>query len=92
MGFNDEMRCRTKKLALRIIRLYRALPKTEETRIIGKQLLRSGCSVAANFRAATRGRSKREFESKLSIAVEEADETCFWLELYRKAALSLPQS
>lgn len=81
MGFNDEFRERTKQFALRIIKLFRSLPKTEEARIIGKQLLRSGCSVGANFRAATRARSNAEFYSKLSIVVEEADESAFWMEL-----------
>ncbi|MBZ0204473.1 MAG: four helix bundle protein [Ignavibacteria bacterium] len=81
MGFNDEFRERTKQFALRIIKLFRSLPKTDEARVIGKQLLRSGCSVGANFRAATRVRSKAEFNSKLSIVVEEADETSFWMEL-----------
>ena len=81
MGFNDEFRDRTKQFALRIIKLFRSLPKTEEARIIGKQLLRSGCSVGANFRAATRARSNAEFYSKLSIVVEEADESAFWMEL-----------
>ena len=61
MGFNDEMRIRTKSFALRIIKLFQSLPKTDEARVIGKQLLRAGCSVGANFRAATRGRSSAEF-------------------------------
>jgi len=87
MGFNDDFRIRTKAFALRIIKLFRALPKTEEARIIGKQLLRSGCSVGANFRAATRGRSKKEFEAKLSIVVEEADESCFWMELLMESGI-----
>ena len=87
MGFNDEFRERTKKFALRIIKLYRAIPKTEEARIIGKQLLRSGTSVGANFRAATRARSKAEFYSKLSIADEEADESLFWMELLSETGI-----
>lgn len=81
MGFNDELRSRTKTFSLRIIKLYQALPKTEEARIIGKQLLRSGTSVGANLRAATRSRSTAEFLSKLSIVAEEADECAFWMEL-----------
>lgn len=87
MGFNDEFRDRTKKFALRIIKLFRALPKSDEARIIEKQLLRSGTSVGANFRAATRARSKAEFYSKLSIADEEADESLFWLELLTEAGI-----
>lgn len=87
MGFNDEFRERTKSFALRIIKLYRSLPRTEEAKIIGKQLLRSGCSVGANFRAATRARSKAEFYSKLSIVVEEADESAFWMELLMESGI-----
>jgi four helix bundle protein len=71
----------TKQFALRIIRLYRSLPATDEARILGKQLLRSGTSVGANYRAACRARSKAEFIAKLGIVLEEADETVVWLEL-----------
>ncbi len=72
---------RTKKFALEIIRLFRQLPRNAEAYVIGKQLLRSGTSVAANYRAVQRARSKAEFVAKLGIVVEEADETQFWLEL-----------
>ena len=72
---------RTKKFAISIIRLSRMLPKTEEARVIGRQVLRSGTSVAANYRAVCRARSKAEFIAKMGIVVEEADETVFWLEL-----------
>ena len=72
---------RTKQFALRIIKLYQALPKTGEAQVIGRQILRSGTSVAANYRAACRSRSDNEFYSKISIVVEEADETQFWMEL-----------
>ena len=85
MGFNDELRERTKKFSLRVIKLFQALPKTEEARILGKQLLRSRTSVGANFRAATRARSRKEFFSKLSVTVEEADESAFWMELLMEA-------
>jgi four helix bundle protein len=87
MGFNDEFRDRTKKFALRVIKLFQAPPKTEEAKTIGKQLLRSGTSVGANFRAATRARSKSEFYSKLSIADEEADESVFWMELLTESGI-----
>ena len=63
-----------------MIKLFRALPKTEEARIIGKQVLRSSTSVAANYRAVCRARSKAEFIAKIGIVVEEADETVYWLE------------
>ena len=72
---------RTKRFALRILKLFRSLPKTEEARIFGRQLLRSGTSIGANYRAACRARSRAEFIAKLGIVLEEADETVFWLEL-----------
>jgi len=72
---------RTKLFALRVIKLYQSLPKSGESQVIGKQILKCGTSVAANYRAACRARSKAEFFSKISIVVEEADETLFWIEL-----------
>jgi four helix bundle protein len=72
---------RTKTFALRIVKLFKALPTTEDGRVIGKQLLRSGTSVASNYRAVCRSRSKAEFVAKVGVVVEEADETVFWLEL-----------
>jgi len=79
--FNEALRNRTKQFALRIIKLFQSLPKSGECQIIGKQLLKSGTSVAANYRAACRAKSKAEFVSKISIVIEEADESAFWLEL-----------
>ena len=64
-----------------LLNCFRSLPKTDDARIIGKQLLRSGTSVAANYRAVCRARSKAEFIAKIGMVVEEADETVFWLEL-----------
>ena len=78
---------RTKDLALRTIKLFQSLPKAEDARIIGRQLLRSSTSVAANYRACCRSRSDAEFFSKMSIVVEEADETLFWLELLHEAEI-----
>jgi four helix bundle protein len=72
---------------LRIIRVVRSLPTGLESRIIGHQLLRSGMSVAANYRAVCRVRSRAEFVAKLSIVIEEADESSFWLELLVDAGL-----
>src|SRR5229473_2606960 len=72
---------RTKQFALRIIKLVGALPRTIERRSIAGQLMRSGTSVAANYRAACRARSKVEFVAKLGMVEEEADESAFWLEL-----------
>jgi four helix bundle protein len=81
----DEFRRRTKLYAANTIRLYVQLPKSrEEIRILGKQLLRSGTSVAAHVREASRARSNAEFVSKLNGAVQEADESILWLELLRE--------
>jgi len=80
----DEFRGRTKRFASAIIRLFVALPKErEEVRILGRQLLRSGTSVAAHVREACRARSDAEFCSKLEGALQEADESQLWLELLR---------
>ena len=77
----EELKARTMQFAIRIVRVFKGLPRGDEARIIGKQLLRSGTSVAANYRAVCRSRSRAEFISKMSVVVEEADETVFWLEL-----------
>jgi len=79
---------RTKEFAKQIITFCRSLPNNREGRLVGDQLFRSGTSVAANYRAACRGRSKAEFISKLSIVVEEADESLFWLELIKEMNIS----
>jgi len=76
-----EMKLRTKKFALRIMKLADSLPRSPSGRTLAGQIVRSGTSVAANYRAAGKGRSKAEFIAKLGIAEEEADETQFWLEL-----------
>jgi four helix bundle protein len=78
---------RTKSFALSAMRLTRKLPNNSEGWVIGKQLLRSATSVAANYRAAGRGRSHAEFTAKIGIVVEETDETVFWLELLEAAQL-----
>src|SRR3989344_1035390 len=82
-----DLKSRTKKFALEIIRLTGALPKTPSGHVIGNQLLRSGTSVAANYRAACRARSRAEFIAKLGIIIEEADESEFWLEMIVETAL-----
>jgi len=79
--FRISMQQRTKQFALRVVKLFQALPKTDEAKIIGKQLLRSATSVGANYRAACRARSPKEFFSKLSVVIEETDESMFWIEL-----------
>ena len=73
----DELKAHSKRFAIAVVRLFRELPRTEEARILGRQLLRSGTSVAANYRAACRARSKAEFIAKLGVVVEEIDETVF---------------
>jgi four helix bundle protein len=83
----DDLKGRTKQFALRIIKLVRALPKSVDGRAIGSQLIRSGTSVAANYRAACRGRSRAEFAAKIGIVVEEADESLLWLELIVESGL-----
>ena len=77
----EDLRQRTKQFAIRIIRLFRSLPKTDEARVIGRQLLRAATSVAANYRAVCRARSRADFTAKLGIVLEETDESLFWLEL-----------
>ena len=77
----------TKKFAIRIIKSFARLPKDEAARIIGRQFLRSGTSLAANYRAACRARAAADFISKISIVTEEADETLFWFELLVEAQL-----
>lgn len=81
LPFNDVFRERSKQNALEIVKLYASLKHKEELRILGRQLLRSSTSIAANFRAACRARSPAEHYAKLCIVVEECDETLFWLEM-----------
>ena len=76
---------RTKKYALRIIKLYSALPKDTVSQTLGKQLLRSGTSVGANYREGHRGRSKAEFIAKLGDSLRELEESAYWLELLEEA-------
>src|SRR5213080_1265993 len=77
----NDLRDRTKAFALQIIRMFAAIPKTTEAQVLGKQLLRSGTSVGANYREAYRGRSKAEFISKCGDSLRELEETAYWLEL-----------
>ncbi|MGA2075741.1 MAG: four helix bundle protein [Terriglobia bacterium] len=76
-----ELRDRTKQLAIRVLKLCGSLPRTDAAHTIGRQLLRSGTSVAANYRAVGRARSQAEFVAKMGVVIEEADESVFWLEL-----------
>jgi four helix bundle protein len=81
------LRVRTRDFAIRIVRLFQGLPKSTEAQVIGRQLLRSGTSVGANYRAACRARSKAEFISKIGVVVEEADETVFWIDILGATAI-----
>lgn len=88
---HHELKTRTKAFALRVIRMSQSLPRTRAANIIDQQILRSATSMAANYRAAGRARSKAEFIAKLGIVVEEADETVFWLELLAESGLVKPE-
>jgi four helix bundle protein len=77
----EQMKSRTKEFAKEVINLCRQLPATQEGRLIGNQFFRAGTSVGANYRAACRARSKADFISKLSIVLEETDESLYWLEI-----------
>ena len=87
----DELKIRTKDFALRVIKLVSALPRTVDGRAIANRIVRSGTSVAANYRSACRARSRSEFVAKIGVALEETDETLLWLELISTAKL-LPAS
>src|SRR5215471_16906297 len=76
-----DLRVRTKQFALRVIRLFSALPRGPVADVVGRQVLRSGTSVGANFREAYRARFDAEFVCKLGDCLKELDETCYWLEL-----------
>ena len=76
-----DLRMRTTEFALSVVNLYRRLPKTAEAQVLGKQLLRSGTSVGAHYREASRARSIAEYVSKMAVGLQELDETSYWLEL-----------
>jgi four helix bundle protein len=83
----EELKARTKLFALRVIKLVKALPRNIESRTIARQIIRSGTSVAANYRSSCRSRSRSEFVAKVGVVLEEADETALWLELITEAGL-----
>jgi four helix bundle protein len=83
----EELRTRTQVFALRIIKLVGALPRGTAAQVIARQILRSGTSIGANYRAACRARSRPDFAAKLAIVEEDADETLYWLELLAKSGL-----
>lgn len=84
----DELKNRTKAFAINSIKLIRNLKNNQENWVIGKQLLRSATSVAANYRAACRSRSDQEFAAKIGLVVEEADESALWLEIIIETEMS----
>ncbi len=83
----EEMKKRTKQFALRVIRLVEALPNTRTADVIGRQLLRSGTSVGANYRAACRAKSPPDFVNKMGTVEEESDESVYWMELLADAGI-----
>jgi four helix bundle protein len=83
----EELKLRTKRFGLDVIRLVESLPSTQTGKVIGNQLLRSALSVGANYRAACRARSKADFISKVGITIEEADESQHWPEMLSEAGL-----
>src|SRR2546426_4126244 len=86
-----ELKERTMRFAVRVLKLADALPNKPSGRTIANQVARSGCSVAANYRAALRGKSRADFINKITTVLEEADETGFWLELTELAGLLPPK-
>jgi four helix bundle protein len=88
----EDLKIRTKKFALDVIRLSESLPGGRTAEVINRQLLRSGTSVAANYRAACRARSRADFVNKMGIVEEEADEVQFWLELLTEAGVVKPDA
>jgi four helix bundle protein len=86
-----QLQDRTRKFAVRVINAFARLPKDEATRIIGRQFLRSGTSLTANYRASCRARSTANFISKISVVTEETDETLFWLDVLVESDLVRPR-
>ena len=85
----QDLRERTRRFALRVLKLYGDLPKTTEAQVVGKQLLRSGTSVGAHYREAIRARSTAEFISKYEGALQELEESVYWLELLHEGAIMI---
>ena len=85
--FQQDLRDRTKAFALRVLRMFSALPKTTEVQVLGKQLLRSGTSIGANYREAFRARSKAEFIGKCGDSLREIEESAYWLELLMESGV-----
>src|SRR5437762_12489588 len=88
----NDLRQRTQEFGLRNVRMFSKLPKTTEAQVLGKQMLRSGTSVGANYREAYRGRSKSEFIAKCGDSLRELEETAYWLELLVQATIVQQES
>ena len=86
-----ELQERTMQFAVRVLKFTDALPRTISGRTVANQVARSGCSIAANYLAALRGKSRADFINKITIVLEEADETGFWIELTERAGLVQPK-
>ena len=82
---HENLQLRTKQFALKVMRFCESLPKDDTGKTLGRQLLRSGCSVGANYRAACRAKSKADFISKMGTVLEEADESAYWIELLQES-------
>ncbi len=87
LDFAAKMQQRTKSFAVQIVKFFGKLPKTDEARVLGRQLLRSGTSVAANYRAVCRAKSDADFISKMGTVVEETDESLLWLEMLEETEI-----
>ena len=87
----ENLRRRTKAFALEIIRMFSALPKSVEAQVMGRQVLRSGTSVGANYREAFRARSDAEFSAKMGDCLKELEETAYWLELLVESSIMPPE-
>ena len=86
----QDLRERTKEFAIQVIRMYSTLPKSAEAQVLGKQVLRSGTSVGANYREACRARSKAEFVAKVGDCLKELDESAYWFELLIESGTAAP--
>ena len=84
----EDLGCRTRRFALAVVRLYTALPRSAVSHVLGRQLLKSGTSVGAHYREARRAKSNADFVSKIEGALQELDETGYWLELLREARVT----
>ncbi len=91
MAHPNPLRDRTKKFALRVMKLVEKIPRNRAGNVIAYQLMKSASSVGANYRSAQRGRSKAEFQAKLGIVEEESDESAYWLELLMESGMFTPE-